>query len=316
MRASANIAGLAGRVGVAFFLLGLLGCGPRTPTGGETLRVAMTVPPQGWLVERIGGDAVDVLVVVGAGESPHTFQPTDALVTALSRATLYFRIGVAAERGPWFRALQSLDDLRIVDLRDDLAMRPTSEHGHSHGGDGHAHGNEGPEGDSAGLDPHVWLSPRRLVTMADRVARELAAADPDRGPVYEGGRTRLIAELEALDAELRDRLKPLAGTAFIVFHPAWGYFAEDYGLRQVAIEIEGKEPSEIELTRLAREARENGARAIFVQPQITGRSARAIADVVGAEVVTLDPLARDVAENLRRVADRLVATAPRGPGER
>ena len=201
-----------------------------------------------------------------------------------------------------------LENLRIVDLRDDLAMVPMSEHSHSHGHHGHSHRDDG-------LDPHVWLSPQRLVAMAERIARELAEADPDRHSVYEEGRVRLVAELEALDAELRDRLAPLDGMSFIVFHPSWGYFADDYGLRQVAIEIEGQQPSESELTQLAREARELGARAIFVQPQITGRSAQAIATVVGAEVVTIDPLASDVAENLRRVADVLVATAPPGHGE-
>ena len=309
-RSTARIAG-------SLLLLCLAYPGPEIRAASSRLRVAVTVPPQGWLVQRIGGEAVDVLTVVGAGESPATFQPTDAQVTALSRAALYFRIGVPAERGPWFRALKTNDELRIVDHRDDLVMRPMEDHSHSHGHEGHAHGDHehGDEGtaenrDFAGLDPHVWLSPRRLITMTERVAQELAAADPERHSVYENGRARLVAELEALDAELRDRLTPLDGTTFIVFHPAWGYFADDYGLRQVAIEIDGKEPSEIELTRLAQEARELGARAIFVQPQITGHSARSIAAAVGADVVTIDPLAEDVAENLRRVAELLVDTAP------
>ena len=327
MRASRSGRRSAFRVIGSLLLLSLVCPGSVLRAADARLRVAVTVLPQAWLVQRIGGEAVDVLVVVGPGESPHTFQPTDAQVTELSRVPLYFRIGVAAERGPWFRALQSLEDLRMVDLRDDLAMLPMGEHSHSHGDEGHEHGDHGHEhdhddqgseedGDSAGLDPHVWLSPRRLVTMTERVAHELAAVDPDGSSVYEEGRARLVAELEALDAELRNRLAPLAGTAFIVFHPAWGYFADDYDLRQVAIEIEGKEPSEIELTRLAREARQLDVRAIFVQPQITGRSAQAIAAAVGAEVVTLDPLAPDVARNLRRVTELLVATAPLAPGKR
>lgn len=300
----------ASRVVGSLLLLFLVYPVPETRAAGTRLQVAVTVPPQAWLVERIGGEAAEVLVMVGAGESPATFQPTDAQVTALSRVALYFRIGVPAERGPWFQALRANDEHRIVDLRDGLAMRQMSGHGHRHGDHGPHHTHE------SGLDPHVWLSPRRLATMAERVARELAAADSDRRPVYEAAGGRLVAELEALDAELQNRLAPLAGTSFIVFHPAWGYFADDYGLRQIAIEIEGKEPSEIELTRLAREARELGARAIFVQPQITGRSARSIAAAVGAKVVTIDPLAEDVVENLRRVAELLVATAPPGPAER
>ena len=301
----------ATRIAGSLLLLFLVHPGPEIRAAGTPLRVAVTVPPQAWLVERIGGEAVEVLVMVGAGESPATFQPSDAQVTALSRVALYFRIGVPAERGPWFQALRANDEHRIVDLRDGLAMRPMSRHGHRHGDHGpdRAH-------DSGGLDPHVWLSPRRLLMMAEKVVRELAAADPDRRPVYEAAGARLVAELEALDTELQNRLVPLAGTSFIVFHPAWGYFADDYGLRQIAIEIEGKEPSEIEMTRLAREARELGARAIFVQPQITGRSARSIAAAVGAKVVTIDPLAEDVVENLRQVAELLVATAPPGPGER
>lgn len=311
MKAPGSGRRFAPRVARALLLVCLAGQAPELGATVNRLRVAVTIAPQGWLVERIGGEAVDALVVVGEGESPATFQPTDAQVTALSRVALYFRIGVPAERGPWFRALKSHGELRIVDLRDGLAMRPMSEHGHRHGDHGHDHGHG-----SGGPDPHVWLSPRRLLTMAETVARELAAADPDRRPIYEDGRARLVAELEELDAELRDRLAPLTGTPFIVFHPAWGYFADDYGLRQIAIEIEGKEPSEIELTRLAREARELGARAIFVQPQITGRSARSIAAAVGAEVLTIDPLASEVVENLRRVAELLVDTAPPKTRER
>lgn len=114
--------------------------------------------------------------------------------------------------------------------------------------------------------------------------------------------------MRALDSELTTTLEPIAGSAFFVFHPAWGYFADAYGLEQVAIESEGKEPSEAELTRLARLARQRGIRTVFVQPQISGSAARAVAHAVGAELEVLDPLERDVAANLRRVATRLVAS--------
>ena len=279
------------------------------------LRVTVTVPPLAWLVAEVAGPEVVVEHLVEAGDAPETFQPTDLRITGVARSALFFRIGVAAEQGPWLQALQDSGRTQVVELRQGLALREMK--GHHHGGDrlpshdreeagaGHQEGEHHAAG--GGMDPHIWLSPRRLEVMAATIARNLAAVDPLRSAGYEERGAGLIARLRALDAELRDRLAPVRGRTFFVFHPAWGYFADDYGLHQAAIEIAGKEPTEAELTRLVRTARAHSVRTLFVQPQIHGATSHTVARAVGARVETLDPLAADLPANLRHVAERLLA---------
>ena len=262
-------------------------------------RVVTTVAPQAWLVERIvdqPGYTVESLV--RPDDSPETFQPTDAQITRLSRADLFFRIGVPGENASWFRAIEDAGQPVVVDLRTGLDLRHL-EHHHPHHGDSHA--------ESESLDPHIWLSPARLRIMAETVAGALAAVDPAHAPSYTANAENLKRELDALESELRSELAALEGWAFFVLHPAWGYFADDFGLRQVAVEIEGKNPSDVDVTRFIAEAGGLEAHALFVQPQFYGHTARAVADSLGARVVVLDPLADDVPSNLRHTARQLRA---------
>lgn len=265
------------------------------PAAEAPLRVAVSVLPHAWLVEEVGGDGVEVLTLVTPGQSPETYQPSDAQVSRVLRAGVLFRAGVPMEQGSWFQALTASGRVKVVDLRQGVPLRRMAAHG---GVEAHTAGGE---------DPHIWLSPRLLMIQARTVAATLAELDPAHRRRYEANRDRLEAELAELDRLLREELRSLAGTAFFVFHPAWGYFADEYGLTQVAIESEGKEPADQELTRLQRRARELGIRVIFVQPQIPGKSAQAVARAVGARLERLDPLARDVPANLRAAARRLVA---------
>lgn len=281
-------------------------CGPN-PVADGPLAVAVTIAPQAWLVEEIGGPQVEVTTLVAAGESPATFQPSDLQVSRMLRSAVYFRTGVPGENAPWFQAIEEAGTVAFVDLRRGIELRSLPGE--------HPRDDRSPAAaaDHRGADPHIWLSPRLLKVQARTVAGALEAADPAHGEVFRANLARLEARLDQLDGELRRRLDPLAGGSFLVFHPSWGYFAAEYGLRQVTIEIEGKEPSDREITELQRLARREGLRVVFVQPQITGRAARAVASAIGGRTEVLDPLAADVAGNLRRVADLLVASAADGP---
>jgi zinc transport system substrate-binding protein len=271
-----------------------LGCGAVEPGGAPArLIVATSIPPHAWLIERIGGDQVEVHTVLRPGESPTTHQPSDLQVSRVLSGRVFFRTGVPFESGAWFHALEG--DLEIVDLRDGVPTRTM---------DTHAHGGEAVEADSThdrkAVDPHIWLSPRRLVIQARLIGKTLQRLDPDRARDYQARLTELTAELDELDAWIGVTLAPYRGRVFVVFHPSWGYFADDYGLRQIAIETEGKEPSDAELSRFQEEIGALEIPVIYVQPQIAGKSARAIAGVIGARLETLDPLAPDVIANLRR----------------
>lgn len=286
------------------FLLGFAGCGQsgRTPDG--RLSIAVSIVPQVWMVEAIGGKHVEAFPVVAPGENPHTYQPSDAQVSRLMAARLFFRMGVPFEKGPWFSAVAQSGKLEIIDLRQGiemLAMGNDENHDHDHAGEVH----RCTDGCCAvdGKDPHTWLSPRNLRIQAKTVADALVKVDPDHAAEYQQNLAKVDAELDRLQAEIQAKLKPAADHAFFVFHPAWGYFARDFGLKQEAIEIDGREPSDQEVTAITEKIRLARAKVIFVQPQISGRSAKSIADATGAVVEIADPLAADLPAELRRVAD-------------
>lgn len=281
----------------AALAIALIGCACGAGDPGETppsLTVATSIPPHAWLIERIGGDDVVVQTVLRPGESPTTHQPSDLQVSRVLSGRVFFRAGVPFESGAWFRALEG--HLDVVDLRSGVATRIMAAHGHGAGDTDHA---------VAAVDPHIWLSPRRLMVQARVITEALQQMDPDHASDYEARLTELISDLEELDAWIADSLAPLEGRAFVVFHPSWGYFADDYGLRQIAIEIEGKEPTDAELTRIQEETTALGISVVFVQPQIAGKSAQAIAGVLGARLETLDPLAPDIIANLRHTTEMI-----------
>jgi len=255
-------------------------------TSDTRLEIEVSIPPVEWLVEQIGGDLVEVSVLVAPGESPATYMPSDAQVTHLMRSRIFFRVGVPFEQGLWFDAISKMGRFDMVDLRDGIDLR--------------------------GDDPHIWLSPKLLSIQAATVTDALSRADPNGRVQYQANLDRLDSRLEILDEEIRRSLEPFKGRSFFVFHPSWGYFADEYGLQQVAIESAGREPSDQELTRLQQEARQAGVGIVFGQPQSQGRSAQAFAGAIGARIEILDPLAADVAGNLAEVTARLIQSFGEG----
>jgi len=292
-------------VGIAFLLVSACG-GEREVTGGELL-VAVSVQPHAWLVEQIGGERVDVIALLSPGDSPSTYQPTDAQISRVMRARLFFHTGVPFEHGRWFDTLESSDGLETIDLRAGVELRHM-EHEHSHEGEEPSGTTAGTSEEESGTDPHIWVSPALLKIQAHSVADALSSADPEGSEGYHRRLEDLESELDALGEYIHSRLDSHQGKAFYVFHPAWGYFAEEFGLHQKAIEIEGKDPSDHDLTLIQEGMRADGASVIFVQPQIGSRAVEAVAAAMGADVQILDPLVRDVISNLRAVADAIAGT--------
>jgi len=258
------------------------------------LGVVVSILPQAYFVERVGGQHVRVEPLVGAGQSPHTFQVRLRTLEAVERARIYFRIGIPFERQITDRIGRA--SLTVVDTYAGIDRRPDPAGGHHHHDEaegGHAHGGE---------DPHVWLDPKLVRDhIAPAICRALSEADPDHRQTYEQNLRALQADLTAVDKELAAMLRPDAGQTIYVVHPAFGYLAASYGLRQEALEFEGKAPSPKRLAELAQRARAEGVGTIFYQKQFSDRAARRLADEIGADVVGLDPLARDYLANLRRI---------------
>jgi zinc transport system substrate-binding protein len=268
---------------------------------GEKLDVFVSIAPQAYLVERIGGEHVRVEVLVREGQSPHTYQATPRQMVRLGEADLYFSIGVDFERALLPRVTRTFPDLRVIDSRAGIPLRRlevnhvcTHEDGHHH----HEHA-------AGGEDPHVWMSPRLAKTIAKNISTALEAADPEHADAYRAGLAALHADLDRTRREIAEVLAPVKGERVYVFHPAFGYFLDEFGLRQVAVEIEGKQPSARQLVRLIEQARQDKVHVIFVQPQFSPKSAEAIAEAIGGAVVPIDPLARAYLKNIQETAVKL-----------
>lgn len=305
----------------ALVSLVLFGCqSGSSPDKDGKITVAVTMLPHAWLVQQVGGDRVEVVTLVKPGESAELYQPTDAQISQVMRSKAYFRVGMPLERSRGFQAIESSGKVKVVDLRDGIPLRQMERHAHHEEGEtgqGHKDSeavslNSGSAAEShEGKDPHIWLSPRLLKIQARTVADTLAEIDPAHKEDYEQNLASLSKRLDEIDQSIRTTLEPYRGKAFFVFHPAWGYFADEYGLRQIAIETEGKEPSDQELTALQQQVREQGVKVIFIHPQTASRAAKAIATAIGGRTETLEDLPADLPESLLRTA-RLLAQSYRG----
>ncbi|WP_295437813.1 zinc ABC transporter substrate-binding protein [uncultured Thiodictyon sp.] len=287
-------------------------CGPGGAAdgapGAEPLPVFVSVVPLQTFVERIGGDQVRVRSMVAPGQNPHTYEPTPKQVADLAGAVLYVRVGVPLEDA-WLPRIRATNPgLRVLDVRDGLALRPNDQvqpapgpEGDADHGDGHGDHDDEHGHDHGALDTHVWTSPPLVKSMGAAIRAALSDLRPGQAALFAANDARFAADLDALDAEIRDRLKPLQVRRFLVFHPAWGYYADTYGLTQVAIEFEGKEPGPRALAGLIDAARAAGVRAVLTQPQFSPRAAQQVAAAIGGRVESVDPLSADYFGALRRV---------------
>lgn len=266
--------------------------------GSQRLAVFVSIAPQKYFVEKIGGRRVDVRIMVQPGANPATYEPTPKQMAEISGAGLYLAVGVPFER-VWLDKIAAANPaMQLVYTDNGIAKIPMAVHAHE--------AEEHPAGESESSqgipDPHIWLAPNLVEIQARHIRDGLAALDPENRRVYEDKYQEFKLELEQLDAELRRMFAGKQGRQFLVFHPAWGYFARAYGLRQMPIESEGKAPKAAALKQIINHARQSQIRAIFVQPQFSAKSAEVIAREIGAEVIVADPLAADWSNNLRQVA--------------
>jgi zinc transport system substrate-binding protein len=274
-------------VAIAAAAGGLLACGDERAAQGPAdgparPLVVVSVLPQAWFVDRIAEGGVRVVVMIPPGADPATLSPGFAELRSLAEAALYVKLGHPAfpfERA-WLDAMISANErLRVVDLSLGIETVPD--------------------------DPHYWVSPRHAHAIAAALASSLAEILPASRVRIDANRRRLDAEIDAVDALLRAQLEGRAGRRFLVFHPAWGYLAREYGLTQVAIERGGKSPGARALARQIEWARQAGVEIVFTQPQGDDSAAEVIAAEIGARVEVLDPLAYDWAANLRAVGPAL-----------
>jgi len=259
------------------------------------LNCVVSIPPLQRFVEAIGGSDVSADIMVPAGKSPHSYEPLPSQMRALEKADCYFAVGVEFEKAwlPRFRTQNPR--MTIVDLSRNIKKIPM---------------NPG-KGKTEHPDPHIWTSPANVRIMAGKIYDTLALLDPARRKVFERNYRDFLAGIDKTDAEIRKILAKLSPrTSFMVFHPSWGYFARDYGLVQVPVELEGKAPKPRRLMRLIDRAKREKIRAVFVQPEFSDKSARLLAKELKIPVIRVSPMEKEWSANLLRLARALAGESP------
>ncbi|AGB50300.1 ABC-type metal ion transport system, periplasmic component/surface adhesin [Methanomethylovorans hollandica DSM 15978] len=275
-----------------------------TETSADELVVAVSVLPQAEFVEQIGGDKVRTVVMIPSGASVHTYEPTPNQLKDLSKAQIYVKVGSNLDfELVWMDDLLSVNpDMYVVNSSEGIQFRSIEEHAEEEANTSEEQMEE-EEREHTGLDPHVWTSPQKAKIIVKNIYDGLVAVDPENEETYKQNYDVYITKLDEADAKLKAALAGKEGSSFIVYHPAWGYLADDYGLHEISIEIEGKEPSAQDMQKLIDTAKEKGIKVIFVQKGFSTSSAQTIAKQIGGEVVEIDPLAKDYIDNLGRVSN-------------
>ena len=263
----------------------IVGCATKSESDKKTIYV--TITPMQSIIEEITAGDFDIEVIVPKGASPETFEPTPKQVTSFSDAELIFSTGIIDFEQSLVERISG--DAEVVNLSNGIELIAGSC---SHGNHKHKHG----------VDPHIWTSPRALRTMVTNAHKAIMAHYPD-SVKYTEATGRLLERIDALDTYCATRIKAEGVEAMMIYHPAYTYYARDYGIEQIAIEHDGKEPSLRQTTALIEKAKEHGVKAILRQPQYSEDKVRAIANDAGAEIITTDPLAEDILGEIERVTE-------------
>ncbi len=259
----------------------------------EKINVFVSILPQQYFVEQVGGQLVDVQVMVGPGQNPTTYEPTPQQMAALAHADIYFSIGVPFEQA-WLNKIK-LSNEKLVVIECCQSLSDLRGHSHHHGDEKHDD-----------IDPHIWTSPQKVVQLVKLIESSLSTISSIDKVTFKETAGNFINELNELDDFIRTSLADLKQRELIVSHPSWAYFADAYNLSQISIEQNGKEIQARSLVKLIKLAKEKNIKAVFVQRQFNDKAAITIADELGAKVYDLDPLAYNYLENMNDVTNKIV----------
>ena len=270
---------LFGAILVAVCLIGAYLLIPQTEKNEEKIGVVVSILPQAEFVERISGNKVQVTVMVPPGASPHTYEPIPSQLKEVSKAKIYAKVGSGVEfESAWMDKIISVNkEMLVVDCSKGIELIDN--------------------------DPHIWLSPKNAKIMVENIYQGLIQIDSANQEYYARNKEKYLQELDKLDNEIAQTLSGKKNRKIMVYHPAWAYFARDYGLEQIPIEKEGKEPTPQGIASLIKQARENNITVIFASPQFSTKTAEVIAKEIDGKVVLISPLEKNYLENMRKVAE-------------
>jgi zinc transport system substrate-binding protein len=257
--------------------------------------VLVSVAPHKFFVEKIAKDTVEVKLMVPAGASSHTFEPTPQQMLKASQADLWFQIGEGFEPRASLALKSYNPKMELINLRDGLDLIVDDGSGTSC-----CHCSQ--HALDSCVDHHFWLSPKQSKIQAQTIEKALSARYPEHTSLYKTNLASFQQELDILDKEIQTKLSPLKNRTIMVSHPAYAYFCRDYDLNQLSIEFEGKDPSPKQLTKVLVAARKAGSKIIYVQPQYSSKGAGLIAKQIGAKLVSLDPYAENYFVTMHQIA--------------
>ena len=248
--------------------------------------VVVTVGPQAEFVERVGGERVDVMVMVPPGADPHTYEPLPSQMKAISNARIYYEVGSGIEfELSWMDKIRGVNPhMDVVNCSQGIVLLPSSVPGESN-------------------DPHVWVSPKKAKIMVENIYLGLIKVDPANKDYYAKNRNEYLQQLDQLDKNLTQTLAKKKNTKIMVYHPAWEYFCHDYGMQQIAIQSQGKEPTPQGIASLIDQARRDNIKVIFVTPQYSTSNAQVVANEIGGRLVVVDDLNVNYLKNMQKVAE-------------
>ncbi|HBL84528.1 MAG: ABC transporter substrate-binding protein [Clostridiales bacterium GWF2_38_85] len=256
-----------------------------TESGSDKIIVAVSIVPEQTFVEAVCGNLVDIVTIVPPGSSPETYEPSPKEMLEFNQAEIYFSVGVEIEEAS---IMPNVGDKKVVALADEVAK---------------VYDNISFE--SGGRDPHIWLSPKRVKVMINVIAEEMGKLDPDNKTKYAENAQAYIEKLNELDLEIKNALDGVQNRKFIVFHPAFGYLAADYGLTMYSLEEEGKEATAQHLQEMIDLAKAENIKVIFYQEEIDSNQSKAFAEELGGKTIQLAPLAANYIENLEAMASTI-----------
>ncbi len=252
----------------------------------DKITVAASIVPQETFVKKVGGDRVDIITMIPPGNSPANYAPSPQELTKFSEASIYFSMGVPADITNILpKAKDFNSDIKIVKL----FKRVSKVYPHR-------------EFAAGKRDPHIWLSPKRVQVMIQEIASELSKLDSENKKFYHENAEKYVKELKEVDKKIQKSLTNLKTKAFIVYHPAFGYFADEYGLNMVAIEKGGKKATPKRLQEIIDLARKKNIKVIFYQAEVDSKQSQALAEELGGRTIKLDPLSADYIQNLQKMA--------------
>ena len=261
----------------------------------EKPQISVSILPQKYFLEKLAGDEYDINVIIPESNSPAVYEPSPRQIKDLSKSSIYFSIGELGFEKAWLEKLQSANpDMKLVNTSNGVPLIMGDEHDH----DGHH-----------GADPHMWMSPGACFQMAINMKTALASENPDNATIYEKNLSDLQKEISRLDYQIRDMLADIPSRQFLIYHPSLSYYARDYGLEQIAIELHGKEPSLEYIQRTIGKATGSGLKNVFVQQQFNTESAEAIARELGGKVILFNPLSMEWDQEIISLTKKILENA-------